>query len=119
MPIHKLALQCLSSPLPCSSSFIGPIISSFIFFFPYINIHVSKKKKIKVYILSPNNNSGTKTIPNIIIWLNGPNKELQVPAMNEEVIKVFFEKLKKLSKSLIAFLFFHKKLSKIVYLHIL
>ena len=49
-----------------------------------------KKKKIKVYILSPNNNSGTKTIPNIIIWLNGPNKELQVPAMNEEVIKVFF-----------------------------
>ena len=78
-----------------------------------------KKKKIKVYILSPNNNSGTKTIPNIIIWLNGPNKELQVLAMNEEVIKVFFEKLKKLSKSLIAFLFFHKKLSKIVYLHIL
>ena len=47
-----------------------------------------QKKEIKVYILSQNNNSGTKTIPNIIIWLNGPNKELQVLAMNEEVIKI-------------------------------
>ena len=106
MPIHKLALQCLSSPLPCSSSFIGPIISSLFLFFSLYQYSCVKKKKIKVYILSPNNNSGTKTIPNIIIWLNGPNKELQVPAMNEEVIKVFFEKLKKIIKKFDSFFIF-------------
>ena len=39
----------------------------FYLFSPYINIHASKKE-IKVYISSQNNNSGTKTIQNIIIW---------------------------------------------------